>query len=57
MDRQRKELLHAQLVSETLAQLTRFKPEISMVKTRIEALIERDYLERTDDGAKYRYLA
>jgi cullin 3 len=55
--RQRKELTHAQLLSETLAQLTQFKPDVSMIKQRIESLIEREYLERTEEGNKYRYVA
>jgi cullin 3 len=50
-------MLHSQLISETVQQLTRFKPDIALIKSRIEALIERDYLERTDDSNKYRYLA
>jgi cullin 3 len=47
-------------VSETLGQLAQqFRPEVNMIKKRIESLIEREYLERID-GAKvdsYRYLA
>jgi cullin 3 len=58
--RQRKELSHQQLILETLSQLAgQFKPEVNMVKKRLESLIEREYLERID-GAKidsYRYLA
>jgi Cullin protein neddylation domain len=54
--RQRKELTHAQLLSETLAQLTQFRPDVSMIKQRIESLIEREYLERMDDN-KYKYVA
>ena len=59
-NRQRKELSHQQLMSETLSQLVgQIKPEVTMVKKRIESLIEREYLERVD-GAQidsYRYLA
>lgn len=47
-------------MSETLSQLVgQFKPEVHMVKKRIESLIEREYLERIE-GAQvdsYRYLA
>lgn len=47
-------------MSETLSQLVgQFTPEVNMVKKRIEALIERDYLERIEgaDIDSYRYLA
>ncbi|KAI6783772.1 Cullin [Emericellopsis cladophorae] len=57
----RKELSHAQLVSEVLNVLVgRFKPDVSLIKKRIEDLITREYLERPDeDGAPstYRYVA
>ncbi len=58
--RQRKELNHQKLIAEVIQQLTaRFKPDINMVKKRIESLIEREYLERIDERepAAYRYLA
>lgn len=48
-------------MSEVLGQLSaRFRPEVSLVKKRIEDLIVREYLERPDeDGAPslYRYVA
>ncbi|KAF2559122.1 hypothetical protein F2Q68_00012776 [Brassica cretica] len=43
----RKVLPHQQLVSQCVEQLSRmFKPDIKMIKKRIEDLITRDYLER-----------
>ncbi|KAJ6446186.1 SCF ubiquitin ligase subunit CulC [Purpureocillium lavendulum] len=57
----RKELSHANLVSEVLGQLSsRFKPEVSLIKKRIEDLIVREYLERPDEEdapSMYRYVA
>jgi len=47
-------------VTETLTQLAaQFKPDVNMIKKRIESLIEREYLERIEDAAvpSYRYLA
>jgi cullin 3 len=58
--KQRKNLSHQQLMTETLQQLSqRFQPDINMVKKKIEALIDREYLERGPDPAKasYTYLA
>ena len=60
MKRQRKELAHQQLHSEVISQLAgRFKPDMNMVKKRVESLIEREYLERIEDAERpsYRYLA
>ena len=58
--RQRKELTHQVLIVEVISQLKdRFMPDVNMVKTRIEGLIEREYLERIEDREppSYRYLA
>jgi len=58
--RQRKELSHQQLVAETVTQLiAQFKPDINMIKQKIESLIEREYLERIEESSPpaYRYLA
>ena len=60
MYRQRKELTHQKLMAEVIQQLTaRFMPDVTMVKKRIESLIEREYLERIEERepAAYRYLA
>ncbi|EEC45924.1 CULlin protein 1 [Phaeodactylum tricornutum CCAP 1055/1] len=54
----RKTLQHQQLLSEVLAQLSFFNPNPRVVKKRIEALIDREYLERgTDNPGVYNYLA
>jgi cullin 3 len=47
-------------MSEIITQLLpRFKPDINMVKKRIESLIEREYIERIEGASipSYRYLA
>lgn len=47
-------------MSETLTQLVgQFKPEVAMVKKRIESLLEREYIERIEEAPvdSYRYLA
>jgi hypothetical protein len=50
----RKTLQHQQLLGEVLAQHAFFNPDPRVVKQRIEALIDRGYLERsTDDASIY----
>ncbi|KAF9331573.1 Cullin-3 [Podila minutissima] len=55
----RKQLDHNNLVAEVVAQLqVRFNPSLTMIKRRIEALIEREYLERAPGDRKlYNYMA
>uniref|UniRef100_A0A7S1VSX6 Cullin family profile domain-containing protein n=2 Tax=Grammatophora oceanica TaxID=210454 RepID=A0A7S1VSX6_9STRA len=54
----RKTLQHQQLISEVLSQLAFFKPQPRIIKKRIEALIEREYLARSPDSPNvYNYLA
>ena len=55
----RKSLAHNLLVAEVIEQLkSRFVPTPQMIKQRIESLLERDYLARSDDDRKvYHYLA
>merc|ERR1719253_371365 len=54
----RKTLSHQQLVAEVLSQLAFFKPQPRVIKKRIEALIDREYLERSsENNQQYNYLA
>ncbi|KAG9122118.1 Cullin-3 [Ceratobasidium sp. 392] len=54
----RKRMLHNDLVTEVTKQLsTRFHPVPAAIKKRIEALIEKEYLERGEDKKSYNYLA
>ncbi|KAL3419288.1 scf ubiquitin ligase subunit [Phlyctema vagabunda] len=56
----RKTLQHSKLFAEVIAQLSsRFKPDVNMMKKRVESLIEREYMERIEDAAvpTYQYLA
>lgn len=54
----RKTLKHQQLISEVMAQLVFFRPKGQFIKKRIEALIDREYLERSSEQTSvYNYLA
>ena len=54
----RKTLSHQELIGEVLSRLTFFKPDVQVIKKKIENLIDREYLQRdTEDGNKYIYLA
>ncbi|PNT70498.1 hypothetical protein BRADI_2g12970v3 [Brachypodium distachyon] len=55
----RKVMGHQQLVVECVEQLSRmFKPDVKLIKRRIEDLISREYLERDlETTNSYRYLA
>ena len=55
----RKVLKHQELMLEVVTQLTQmFKPDVKMIKRRIEDLIAREYLERDKDNANvFKYLA
>ena len=62
LNRARKELAHNLLITEVVNVLSgRFKPDLPLVKKRIEDLIARDFLERAEDvdvtQQVYRYLA
>jgi len=53
----RKQAKHAQLVSETIAQIkNRFTPKVSDIKKCIDILLEKEYLERLE-GDELGYLA
>jgi len=54
----RKTMQHNDLIAEVLSQLAFFRPNPRVIKRRIEALIDREYLERSsEDNRTYNYLA
>ena len=53
----RKQMKHVQLVQETIQQVSaRFPPKIPDIKKNIDALLEKEYLERRDND-ELAYLA
>lgn len=54
----RKTITHQLLVAETLTQLSLFRPDPKVIKRRIESLIDREFLQRTDGSPDtYSYIA
>ena len=54
----RKQLNHQHLIQEVLTMLQQFRPDVKVIKQRIDVLIEREYLERdASDRNIYKYLA
>lgn len=53
----RKKMKHVQLVQEVIQQVkSRFPPKVPDIKKNIEALMEKDYIERLD-GDEIAYIA
>ncbi|KAH9945167.1 Cullin-domain-containing protein, partial [Epithele typhae] len=53
----RKHMTHSDLINQVTRQLaSRFQPDPTNIKRRIEGLIEREYLERCEDRKSYNYL-
>lgn len=57
--KQRKSLPHNQLIAEVISQMSSsFKPDVPLLKNRIELLIEREFIERSPtDATVYNYCA
>lgn len=54
----RKKMTYMHLLNEVMVILQMFKPTATLIKNRIESLIERDYLEKDpEDSQVYRYVA
>ena len=49
----RKRLSHADLIGEVMAQIRNFVPQNRIIRTRIEGLIEREYLQRDESDNKF----
>jgi len=54
----RKTLAHGELVAQVMQQLNFFAPTAKSIKRRVEDLLEREYLARSqEDPSVYTYLA
>lgn len=54
----KRKLPHTTLVNECIAQShQRFNAKVSLIKKAIDSLIQKEYLQRCDDGETYKYLA
>jgi predicted transcriptional regulator len=54
----RKKLTHQQLIVSVIDQIKhRFRPNMTEIKVNIEALIEREYIERDKDINVYKYVS
>lgn len=54
----RKKLRQNPLIEEVICQAQhRFIPNVVMIKKAIESLIEKQYIERIDNGDEYQYMA
>lgn len=54
----KRKLPHTTLVNECIAQShQRFSAKVSLIKKAIDSLIQKEYLQRCDDGESYKYLA
>jgi len=54
----RRRLTHSQLLVDTVSHIKLFTPEVSLIKTRIEDLMNRDFIERdSHDMNTYVYIA
>lgn len=54
----KRKLPHTTLINECISQShQRFNAKVSMIKKAIDSLIQKEYLQRCDDGESYQYLA
>jgi len=52
----RKSTIMTSLVEEVLKLVNLFKPDLKMIKKRIESLVERSYMRREEDRKTFTYI-